>query len=411
MPLPLAEADHRTRAPRTGARCGAWTALTWGFACAVCAAAAWAGGMFLANSLFGVRTQATDLRGYLAEATFGMAAIGAAAGLVAVIAVWVMRRGNGRRSNSSPDGVRWAIGGGITGGVAGALTPLSIITFRVSLPPEASSSLAWAVTAFFAGMLAYERTKRPGATGVSWNAIAWALAPAVLVGAVWAAGLAVCQVLTRSNLARFVAEELEPETVLAVTLGGVAIGFIVASVAALLLLRDDGASTSRSWRAAVWGLWIGLATGTGSGLSVLAVVIARGALPPELSSSLGFAVAGLLAGLIAYSQSHVTADREDEEEDEEPGQPPGAGTAWVPDDSPRPVRLSARTRSILRLLPVGAVSLASLIASAVVAPSHAALALFAVGLLGLALLPVLWSQERRLAAMERRFRGRSEPEA
>jgi hypothetical protein len=39
----------------------------------------------------------------------------------------------------------------------------------------------------------------------------------------------------------------------------------------------------------------------------------------------------------------------------------------------------------------------------VVAPSHAALALAALGLLGLALIPVLWSQERRLAALEHRF--------
>jgi hypothetical protein len=361
--------------------------------------------MTLAGSLFGIRTQAADLRGQLAEATLGMAAIGTVAGLVAAIAVMFLRRG-GRRWGSS-DGMLRAIGCGITGGVAGALTPLSIITLGESLSPEASSSLAWAVTAFFAGLLGYERTRR--AAAVSWNAATWALAPAVLVGGVWTAGLVVCQNFTGSNVARFIAEELETETALAFTLGGVVIGFVVAAVAALLLLRAYGASTSRSWRAAGWGLRIGLATGTGGALSVLAVVLARGVLPPELSSSLGLAVAGLLGGLIAYSESRATLAHENfEQEDDEPGQPPGAGVAWAP-DSPPPARLSARTRSLLRLSPVGAVSLASLVAAAAVAPSGAALALLAVGSLGLALLPTLWSQERRVAALKRRRRGRSRP--
>ena len=83
----------------------------------------------------------------------------------------------------------------------------------------------------------------------------------------------------------------------------------------------------------------------------------------------------------------------------------------MPDERQRPRRApSRRTRAVLRLAPVGAVALGSFVGAAILAPAGSALALLAVGLLGLALMPVLWNQERRLAALERRFRGSPEQE-
>ena len=57
---------------------------------------------------------------------------------------------------------------------------------------------------------------------------------------------------------------------------------------------------------------------------------------------------------------------------------------------------------LLRVLPVLAVSAGALVAAAATAPSQVALALLAVGLLGLTIAPVLHNQEKRLRALERR---------
>ena len=113
---------------------------------------------------------------------------------------------------------------------------------------------------------------------------------------------------------------------------------------------------------------MGFATAVGAALSVVAVSVGRGLLAPEVSSSLGFAVAGLLGGLFAYSRSHPADSRVRYDEDDEPGQETGAGMAWVPEE-PRPRRaLGRRTREILRLAPVGAVALGSLVGAAILAP-------------------------------------------
>jgi hypothetical protein len=129
-----------------------------------------------------------------------------------------------------------------------------------------------------------------------------------------------------------------------------------------------------------------------------------GTLPPELSSALGFSAAGLIAGLctLAWASSRH-AHAEDVEPDDR-WQEPGAGIAWTPDDTPQPARVVApEPRGVL---PVLVVSVGSLVAAAAVAPSQVALALLAVGLLGIALIPILRNHERRLAALERRFRQR-----
>ena len=92
MPLPSAETELHADAPRTPPRVGAWGALVWGFACAICAAAGWAGGVLLAKHLFGIDIRATDLLGKLPEAMIGLAALGAAVALVIGIRLRLVRR-------------------------------------------------------------------------------------------------------------------------------------------------------------------------------------------------------------------------------------------------------------------------------------------------------------------------------
>jgi hypothetical protein len=130
---------------------------------------------------------------------------------------------------------------------------------------------------------------------------------------------------------------------------------------------------------------------------------------PILGSAMCFATFGFATGMSAYAWSCWTATRvnvaSETDLDDDHRQEPGAGTAWTPDDTPRPARAAATgSRGVLRVLPVGMVSVGSLVGAAVVAPSQAAIALLAVGLLGLALIPILRNHERRLAALERRFR-------
>ena len=62
-------------------------------------------------------------------------------------------------------------------------------------------------------------------------------------------------------------------------------------------------------------------------------------------------------------------------------------------------------RALVRVSPVLAVSVGASIGAAALVPSEVALALLAIAALGLAVSWVLYHQERRLEALERRPRG------
>jgi hypothetical protein len=141
----------------------------------------------------------------------------------------------------------------------------------------------------------------------------------------------------------------------------------------------------------------------GGVLSQLPGVTAVGGLPLAVTSSLAWVIAGMLAGLVGYGWSRWGAEApEPEDEDGEPVQPPSAGETWVP---PEPARRVRPGPVIIRLLPIVAVSAASLVGAAILAPATVALALLAVGCLGFFVALVLGNQERRLRDLERRFRG------
>jgi hypothetical protein len=144
---------------------------------------------------------------------------------------------------------------------------------------------------------------------------------------------------------------------------------------------------------------MGIALGSGTAFAGLCVLATGSVLGAETCSTLGFATAGVMAGLSAPGGSawaHSPSKPDDWDADD--SEPPGDRVASLPESTARPVDVLA-----IRLFPVVAISLGSFVAAALIAPSHTALALVAVGLLGLSLLPVLRNQERRLAALERRF--------
>jgi hypothetical protein len=151
----------------------------------------------------------------------------------------------------------------------------------------------------------------------------------------------------------------------------------------------------------------------GGALSPLATRILP-TLPPEVSTSLAWSVAGFLGGLTAYDLALRTAPPPDdievvdetEDDEESPAQPPEGGAWLPPEPQPRPRRPQrVAWMSVLRLLPPATVSLLSLLGAALTAHTDAALPLLAVALLGLATTCTLAAQERRLRQLERRFRA------
>ena len=133
-----------------------------------------------------------------------------------------------------------------------------------------------------------------------------------------------------------------------------------------------------------------------------AVEVTRGELHPLLSSSLAMAVAGFFAGLCGYLLSRRPTEPDEPPDEEEEAEPPAVKIEWLLREPKRKWRIDP---AFVRVLPVLAVSVGALLGAARLAPSEVALALLAVGLLGLAVAWVLYRQERRLDALERRPRG------
>jgi hypothetical protein len=173
-------------------------------------------------------------------------------------------------------------------------------------------------------------------------------------------------------------------------------GFLVGAISSIILGRADRSST-----AVILGAIAGLCGAIGGGLTPLAVAAADGVLPPVVSSAIARGIAGSAAGVFGYGWSWWTIEKVDEEGNEELQQPEPKATTWTPSEPRRKRNLGP----ILRLLPILAVSAFSLVAAFVTAPSQVALALLAIGLLGLSAAGALLSQECRIRELERRLRG------
>jgi hypothetical protein len=153
-----------------------------------------------------------------------------------------------------------------------------------------------------------------------------------------------------------------------------------------------------------------MAGALGGVLSQLPGIIADAKLLLAVTSSLAWAFAGMLTGVVGYVWSRWNVERPAAEDDEEePAQPPPAGATLLPREPARRVRPGP---IILRVLPIVAVSVASLVGAALLWPATVALSLLAVGCLGCFVALVLGDQEyrlrdqqRRLRDLEHRFRG------
>jgi hypothetical protein len=185
----------------------------------------------------------------------------------------------------------------------------------------------------------------------------------------------------------------------ALVAAGLAAGFglLAGAFVGLRRVPRDHGTTSL-----VLGLGGAVIGGIGGGLFIPAIAVSDSWLHPLVSSSLAWAFAGLLAGLGGYDLSRELAERAEAIEGEEDGDQPRPRLMWVLRESKR----SLREWPLYRVLPVLAVSAFSLVGAAILAPASVALALLAIGLLGLAVGVVLHDQEKRLRRLERRFCGR-----
>ncbi len=252
------------------------------------------------------------------------------------------------------------------------------------------------------------RTARPrnGLRTIA-EALGCGIAAGVCTGVAWIAGHALASICFRIPLFTTAGNWLSDGTIPILAVIGATSGLIVGSVASAFGAR-------RSWAAA--SIWVAVCvpSGTVAGALMPFTVKAFPSLPIELSSAIAWNTVGFLVGLGGFVWSQWTAEAkaeepdEDEaaedEADEEEGQPPGKGKAWLPPKPQPQMKPKATRRPILRFVPAVGVSLFALAAAALTAPSSARWAL-AVGLLGLSIIPILWKQERRLTALERRFQG------
>lgn len=381
--------------PRTGL-------AVWPLACAACAGLFWSAGWSLGHLLF------PDSATFPVEFTVAeAAALGGGYGFLVGAAIAVLPR---RRAATV---LTWGAWSGFSAAVGGALSVVAISLGHGVLPPEVASALGFSVAGILLGIGGCVwHVRETGAGGITprpraappWTvlgATGWALAGAALAAGSWVLGLA----LGRLTMGVDFADNswYAAETAWAVTAGG-GFGLLVgASAGACLGTRGRGFS-NRLEASLFCGAVAAIATALG-GLSVSAVVNWLVALPPVLSSALGFSAAGLLLGLggYAWSRANVAATEAEDILDEEAIQTPGAGKAAI---GTRRVA-AGFARPGLRFLPALLVSVAALVAAALVDSRGAAVALLAVGLLGLSVVPVLWNQERRLRELERRFHGES----
>lgn len=268
-----------------------------------------------------------------------------------------------------------------------------------------SSTLLWAAIGFFAGGVVFTASQDPSEaapTRPATRPLAWAFASAACAGVLWALGQVAALLVfdgwpsTENLIAKWERAFLQRIGI------GVAVGFVVGLLSGWLLL---GARPVKRWM--IWTFGCTFLAGLGGAVCLLAEIACHGVLLPPIASSLGAAVAGFFGGLFAegFSRRRTEDERSFDLDDEPP-----LGT--TPDEPPHPsprgdVRVRHRPRRrapVLLFVPALTVSVLALIATWVVYPSLWSVLIGLNGLLGLSLVPIVWNQERRLAALEARFR-------
>ncbi len=233
------------------------------------------------------------------------------------------------------------------------------------------------------------------------TAAGWALAAATCTGGTWALVLIGAKWLYNAS---FVSDEL-PDGAVGMALLYAAVGagcglFVGATVGCIRVAGERGpVALALGTSGALYGALAG-------GLSVLAVALTAARVHPTVSSSLAVGAVGLLVGLCGYVWSHRRPDsaKPDEDDDEEDTDaPPGPKVEWLLRE-PKSKRRRP-PRALVRVLPVLMATAGASAGAAAFAPADVAFALSAVGALGLSVALVLYRQENRLDALERRFPG------
>jgi hypothetical protein len=393
MSLPDADLDATPAGSKPGLGRSALAAFGWAIAGAIGGGISWLASLAIARRLL---TDPLPLIGPGKFTEIVMAGVGAACGFLSTAVADFVRYLRGHRDQRADALLAW-LGGAFVGAIGGGLTPLLIGAFAGVLPADASSSLAWSIAGLLAGLLCYGRSRLHGPTGTSL-ALAWSAAAGLVTGAAWIVGLLVTGFPGVLNW---------PVTDAALVMagGGAGVGVIVG--VAMGLLRGG---EHRRRAATVLGTCGAMAGALGGVLSQLPGIIADAKLLLAVTSSLAWAFAGMLTGVVGYVWSRWNVERPAAEDDEEePAQPPPAGATLLPREPARRVRPGP---IILRVLPIVAVSVASLVGAALLWPATVALSLLAVGCLGCFVALVLGDQEyrlrdqqRRLRDLEHRFRG------
>jgi hypothetical protein len=221
------------------------------------------------------------------------------------------------------------------------------------------------------------------------------------VGGAWALALVVARWWIGVELsAPHSADELIGAVVLTV-MSGVLWGLLVGAASGIRFRKSD-----RTNSGGVSPL-IGAAAGaTGGVFSSLLMAASASVLPASVSSSLAWALVGLVGGVVGSRLDRRRAERaetvvEIDWSDDEPGE----GEPPPPDRRPRPTLVPTRP-----LLPLVAVSVTCLVVTIVSPPSNLGWVVFAVGLQGLAAAWAITGQERRIRELERQLRETRTPE-
>lgn len=238
----------------------------------------------------------------------------------------------------------------------------------------------------------------------------WALAGATCASGAWVLALV-------GGLA-LVGDSVHPSDVGPVPAVSLVLGWVAALVGLLVgaLVGLFWGGHQRFTFAILLGL-LGVLTGViGGGLSAPLVAFFGGALHPVASSALAWALAGAVVGLIGCNWARwarLPAPPADEEAEAGTSAPAPHRIEWLLQQQER--RIS--DWPLFRVLPVLTVSACALVGAVIFSATDKAIALAAVGALGLAVALVMQVQESRLRnldtrlrQLERRFRGAPEDE-
>jgi hypothetical protein len=362
-------------------------ALGWGLAAALCGAVAWVAVAFAAGPAFALGLRTVPGEGH-AEHAAQIAAVGAGCGLVVGTAVGILLV---PRRWSAHQGLAALVVGAaatVSGAIGGGLSVVLPAEFP-SLPLEASSGLGWAVAGLVAGFVGgVGRRYWPEADGGEVpRATTWAI-----TGALAGAAPAVGGVLLGESYAvlPWLAEWSGRvwEAILYTAGTGAGVGLFLGLLLGLASgSRAFATRIGRGVRLGLLGAFTGVLAGT------LAPLLALGMepfAPPAVAFGVAGAATGLVAGLIGYTW---TRPRPVPDAEADEGKPLAVAAPL------RPLRTP-----VLRVLPVLAVSVLTVVAAMATSPPGTRMILITIGMLGLAVAHVQAGQERRLRELEGRLR-------